>query len=113
MWKTYEDEEPIELEEDSVGSDFSGRQLEAAADLLLRTNAKEIDPGTGKERGIGGDNPILFEDHLYQRRRREIQCASGTPDPEIVAGLYNRQHPQGRRVNSPEQRSKNGASYYR
>lgn len=112
MWKSDE-EEPIELEEDSVGSDFTNRQLELAADLLLREHAKEIDPETGKERGIGGHDPILFEDHLYQRRRREIQCASGTPDPEIVAGLYNRQHPQGRKVNSPEQRTKHGASYYR
>lgn len=112
MWRSDE-EEAIELEEHSVGADFSNRQLEAAADKLLREHAKEIDTLTGRERGIGGDHPILFEDHLYQRRRREIQCASGTPDPEIVAGLYNRQHPQGRKVNSPEQRSKNGASYYR
>lgn len=111
-WKT-EEEEPIELEEHHIGADFTNRQLEAEADRILRLAAKQIDPETGKERGIGGEDPILFEDHLYQRRRREIQCASGTPDPEIVAGLYNRQHPQGRKVNSPEQRSKNGASYYR
>jgi hypothetical protein len=69
--------------------------------------------GEGKTRGIKGDAPILFEEHLYQRRRREIYNASGTPDPSIVAGIYNRCHPDGRKVNSPEQRKKNGASFYR
>lgn len=69
--------------------------------------------GEGKIKGIGGDNPILFEEHIYSRRRREIYTTVGLPDPSIVQGLYNRTHPQGRKVNSPEQRKKNGASYYR
>lgn len=69
--------------------------------------------GEGLARGIGGDNPILFEEHLQSRRRREIFPANGTPDPSIVAGIYNRTHPQGRKVNSEEQRRKNGASYFR
>lgn len=112
MWNR-EVEEAIELEDHHVGADFSNRQLEAEADRILREAAKTIDPGTGRERGIGGENPILFEDHLHQRRRREIQCENGTPDPGIVVGLYNRTHPQGRKVNSPDQRKRNGASYYR
>jgi hypothetical protein len=70
-------------------------------------------PGEGQVRGIGGDNPILFEEHLAARRRREIYTTAGTPDPEIVSGIYNRVHPQGRKVNSEEQRRKNGASFYR
>jgi len=69
--------------------------------------------GEGKARGIGGDDPILFEEHLQQRRRREIYNTTGVPDPSIKAGIYNRTHPQGRKVNSPEQRKRNGASYYR
>lgn len=69
--------------------------------------------GEGKVKGIKGDAPILFEEHLHQRKRREIYNAIGTPDPSIVAGIYNRTHPEGRKVNSPEQRKKNGASYYR
>lgn len=69
--------------------------------------------GEGEARGIGGDNPILFEEHIQSRRRREIYPTNGTPDPEIVSGIYNRVHPQGRKVNSAEQRSKNGASFYR
>lgn len=69
--------------------------------------------GEGEARGIGGEDPILFEEHLQSRRRREIFPANGTPDPSIVAGIYNRTHPQGRKVNSSEQRKKNGASWYR
>lgn len=69
--------------------------------------------GEGKVRGIGGDNPILFEEHFQSRRRREIYTSLGTPDPSIVQGIYNRTHPQGRKVNSLEQRRKNGASYFR
>lgn len=69
--------------------------------------------GEGIARGIGGEDPILFEEHFQSRKRREIYTAEGTPDPNIVSGLYNRSHPQGRKVNSAEQRAKNGASYYR
>lgn len=69
--------------------------------------------GEGKDRGIQGNNAILFEEHLQTRRKREIYTQIGTPDPSIVAGIYNRTHPQGRKVNSPEQRKKNGASFFR
>jgi hypothetical protein len=69
--------------------------------------------GEGRVRGIGGDDPILFEEHFQSRRRREIYTSLGTPDPSIVQGQYNRTHPQGRKVNSEEQRKRNGASYYR
>jgi hypothetical protein len=69
--------------------------------------------GEGVARGIGGDNPILFEEHIQSRRRREIYTNQGTPDPEIVSGIYNRIHKDGRKVNSEEQRRKNGASFYR
>lgn len=69
--------------------------------------------GEGLARGIAGDNPILFEEHLQSRRRREIFPSNGVPDPSIVAGIYNRTHPQGRKVNSEEQRKKNGASFFR
>ena len=87
--------------------------LEEQADLLLREHAKSTDPETGKVRGIGGENPILFDDHIRQRKRREVYNITGTADPNIEQGIYNRQHPGGRKVNSDEQRSKNGASYYR
>lgn len=69
--------------------------------------------GEGGVRGIGGDNPILFEEHFQSRKRREIYTSLGTPDPSIVVGMYNRTHPQGRKVNSEEQRKRNGASFFR
>jgi hypothetical protein len=69
--------------------------------------------GEGKMRGISGDNPILFEEHIQSRKRREIYTTQGFPDPNIVSGIYNRTHPQGRKVNSDVQRKKNGASWYR
>jgi hypothetical protein len=62
--------------------------------------------GEGMARGIGGENPILFEEHLQSRKRREIYTTLGTPEPEIVSGIYNRVHPQGRKVNSDDQRKK-------
>jgi hypothetical protein len=67
----------------------------------------------GKARGIDGEDPILFEEHLQNRRKREIYTQMGVPDPSIVSGIYNRTHPQGRKVNSADQRKKNGASFYR
>lgn len=69
--------------------------------------------GEGAVRGIGGANPILFEEHFQSRRRREIYNSLGSPDPSIVSGIYNRAHPQGRKINTPEARAKHGASYYR
>lgn len=69
--------------------------------------------GEGQIRGIAGKDPILFEEHFQSRKRREIYTQGGTPDPSIVAGIYNRVHPQGRKVNSEEQRKRNGASFYR
>jgi hypothetical protein len=69
--------------------------------------------GEGKARSISGENPILFEEHILSRKRREIYCKAGMPDPNIVQGMYNRPHPQGRKVNTEAQRKKHGASYYR
>lgn len=92
---------------------------EQGNELVLKFDEYECDqghtwsPGEGKPRGIDGDNPILFEEHFQSRKRREIYTAQGTPDPSIVSGMYNRVHPQGRKVNSEEQRKRNGASFYR
>lgn len=77
--------------------------------------------GEGQRRDIRGSNPILFESHLYNRKRREIYVEAGVPDPAFTMdrhgrpthGLYNRSHPEGRKINTKAQRAKNGASYYR
>lgn len=77
--------------------------------------------GEGPRRDIRGKNPILFASHLYNRQRREIYVESGVPDPAFTMdrhgrptqGIYNRSHPEGRKINTENQRKKNGASYYR
>lgn len=94
-------------------TDDAGNELVLAFDELKCDNGHIWSPGEGKPRGIDGDNPILFEEHFQSRKRREIYTAQGTPDPSIVSGMYNRVHPQGRKVNSEEQRKRNGASFYR
>lgn len=103
-------DERIEYEE---GKDYTARELEQLADQFLRDEARSIDPETGKERGIGGEHPILFAEHLYQRQKREILNENGVPEPGLVKGIYYRAHPEGRKINSEEQRKKHGASYYR
>jgi hypothetical protein len=102
--------EEVDLDSFDPGSDdYSKRELEAYADAMLREDAKQ-----------NGSQGILFEEHLYSRRRREVYTAAGVPDEAITHALskdgqtmYNRTHPQGRKVNSEQQRKKNGASFYR
>ncbi len=83
------------------------------ADQLLRAHANSINPETGKKRSIGGKNPILFEQHMYERQKREILNENGVPEPSLVKGFYYRTHPEGRKVNSEKARKENGASYFR
>lgn len=105
---------------DPTRSDYSSYELERYADDLLVEGAKEIDPDTGKKRGIGGENPILFAAHIKARERREIKTSSGFVEDSLTVnrmgqpGMYNRVEPHGgRRVNSEEARKKHGASWYR
>lgn len=78
--------------------------------------------GEGPRRDIRGQNPILFEPHLYNRRRRELLAAEGVVDPAYTMdrwgkrpthGLYMRSHPLGRKTNTPEQRKAHGAGFYK
>ncbi len=91
---------------------YTDLELEEIADLILKAHSQET-LEDGRKRGIGGENPILFAEHIYARRRREIYPVNGTPDPSLVAGIYNRTHPDGRKTNSEEARKKNGASYFK
>jgi hypothetical protein len=93
--------------------DNEGQQLYVDFPELRCKNGHIWYKGEGKARGNGGKNPVLFEEHLKNRQRREIYTTIGTPDPNIVSGLFNRTHPQGRKVNSADQRKKHGASFYR
>jgi len=105
------------------GKTYTKAELDRIATQMLREDANRIpehtceSPESGeckcKRRGVGGDNPILFDSHMYARKRREIMVNSGTPDPSIVQGSYNRTHPQGRKVNDPEARKSQGLSFYK
>jgi hypothetical protein len=120
QWYRYRKTQPVDFQTFNPDGSYNGRELEAYADSLLRTDAKE-NPHV--------ETNVLMPEHLYSRQRREIGNASGIADPTLTASLqdktrpgrhsgdgqmmYNRTHPRGRRVNSPEQRKKNGASYFR
>lgn len=93
--------------------DESGAELVVAFPEFACENDHRWYQGEGAVRGIGGENPILFEEHFQSRRRREIYNSLGSPDPSIVSGIYNRAHPQGRKINTAEARKKHGASWYR
>lgn len=103
----------IESKTGNYVTDKEGNTLYADVPEIMCKNGHRWYKGEGKRRGIDGDNSILFENHLRDRHRREIQTSIGTPDPSIARGMYNRTHPQGRKVNSKEQRKRNGASFFR
>lgn len=78
--------------------------------------------GEGPRREIKGKNPILFEAHLYNRKRRELLAKDGVVDPaytmdrwgkRTTVGLYGRSHPGGRKVNSRKQRKEGGTGFYK
>jgi hypothetical protein len=74
-------------------------ELTLHADKLLREHAN-----TTLDRR---EHPtILFAEHYKYRMKREVYVGTGTPDPAICAGLYNRSHPEGRKL-------RNGAGFYR
>lgn len=70
--------------------DNEGQQLYVDFPELQCNNDHVWYKGEGKARGNAGKDPILFEEHLKNRQRREIYTSVGTPDPEIVSGLFNR-----------------------
>lgn len=109
---------------DSDGSpllDEEGNQLYLDFPELICKRGHRWYKGEGPRRDIRGKDPILFQSHLYNRQRREIYVESGVPDPAFtmdrfgrpIDGMYNRTHPDGRKVNTKGQRVKNGASFYR
>lgn len=77
--------------------------------------------GEGARRNVKGKNPVLLDSHLKMKEKREILAESGVPDPAYNKDrfgrpsqlMYNRSHPEGRKINSEDQRRKSGASYYR
>jgi hypothetical protein len=93
--------------------DGEGHPLVVDFAELVCTGGHTWYEGEGRRKSVNGENPILFDEHLQSRKRREIYTTGGVPDPGIVSGIYNRTHPKGRKVNSEEQRKKHGASFFR
>lgn len=95
---------------DPSRSDYTERELELYTNQLLRA-----------DRLNNPDGPrILFQEHIEPDWRREVLATEGVVDQAITNSLspdgqniYNRTHPQGRKVNSEEQRRRNGASFFR
>lgn len=92
--------------------DGEGRQLALVFHELACPESHIWMEGEGKAKGFKGDNPVLLEEHIIARKRREIHSATGEIDPNIVSGSYNKTHPNGRRQNSKESRELHGASFY-
>jgi hypothetical protein len=83
------------------GKVYTKRELTLMAELMLVEDPKP-----------NHEHPAILTYERYKDRlKREIYVASGTPDPSIIQGMYWRTHPDGRKVNSDEQRAK-GASFY-
>lgn len=103
--------ERYELDEfDPERKDYTNSDLEAYTDLLLWEDSQQKPDGP----------KVLFQEHVENRWSREVLNKYGVPDDEITASqskdgqtMYNRTHPEGRKVNSAKQRKVNGASYYR
>ena len=84
-------------------------------EAMLRSDIRSQEKPQQYQRQLG----ILFEGQLKKRQQREKHGKNGVVDDTITqAGspdgqrIYNRSHPEGRRVNSDEQRREHGASFY-
>lgn len=93
--------------------EYTPRELEELATEILKEDAKQ-------NRNIREHPAILFDDHLYHRKKREILADAGTLDGTLTNELspdgqrmYFRTHPKGRKVNTAEHRKQHGASYYK
>lgn len=120
--ETGEIESVAQYDEDGTPiTDEAGDQLYLDFPEMRCAKSHRWYKGEGARRDIKGKNPILLASHLYGRMRREIYVKDGTPDPALNRNrsgrpehlMYNRSHPDGRKINTDEQRRANGASYYR
>lgn len=95
-----------EWDQFSLEGQFTPGQLDHFTDMILRADVR-----AGNK--LKGENPILFQEHIKTRYKREIYNQNGIPDPSIQQGIFYRTHPEGRKVNSEEARKTHGASFYR
>jgi hypothetical protein len=94
-------------------TDYSERELAMYADKMLWESSSENDLRKS-------DYPVLMQEHAESKWRKELNVGTGTPDAAISSAaspdgqrMFNRQHPQGRKVNSSQARKIHGAGYYR
>lgn len=101
--------------------DDEGNQLYVEFPELTCAKGHRWYKGEGARRNVKGRNPVLLDSHYKMRQQREIHVDIGTPDPAFTRdrfgrptrGEFNTTHPNGRKVNTPEQRRRSGASFYR
>lgn len=103
-----------DLPEFDPNKTYTERELELYTNQILRADRNDRPEGPR----------ILFQEHIEPDWRREVSPGWDTADGRVDSiitnstspdgqRMYNRQHPQGRKVNSEAQRTLHGASYYR
>lgn len=81
---------------------YTQHEIMMLTEKILRSDEKPFD-----------EHPmVLFAEHYRYRFAHEIYTANGTPDPNIVSGLYWRTHPNGVAFNSDEVRAEKGTAFY-
>lgn len=89
--------------------------IEQFGEAMLRKDINSQESPQRYQKQLG----VLFKGQLDKREKREKHSKSGVVDDSITAAgspdgqrFYNRSHPDGRRVNSEEQRERHGSSYF-
>jgi len=118
MWYRRQ-QKPADYADFSEKETYTSIELEAFASALLKKDRRDS----------GHDHDILFAEQLYNKSKREIMVDAFDIDgtltnimqdknkPGIYKGdgqkMYNRSHPQGRKVNTEDSRKNRGSSYYK
>jgi hypothetical protein len=84
------------------GRSYTRNELEWMADFTIFEHPSYQPDGT-----------ILSEGMWKSRLKHEIYSTRGTPDPNIVSGLYWRTHPQGLKWRTKEERKELKATFYK
>lgn len=90
--------------------------MEQFAEAMLREDINKQESPQRYQKHVLG---IKFDGQLKKIETREKHSKSGTVDDSITAAgspdgqrIYNRSHPEGRKVNTEEQRKEHGSSYF-
>ena len=119
MYYRRRQSQPVDIETFSEKSKYTSAELEEYATAILKQDRKDSK----------NDHNILFEDQLYNKKKREVLVDASEIDgtltnsmqdkekPGVYKGdqqkMYNRSHPLGRKTNTDLARKTLGASYYR